>query len=248
MSIFRVNKVQSVDGSEIFDGTSGRMVLPAGTETNPPIKFTAASSTNSIIPGAIEYNGRSFYTTPDAFSGKAFNDEGHFYALDADTVIVPTIVANTEYPIFGVGLTVAPDSAYLVDIVVGLRTGATSHNIGFNFGGTASYSDCQYRTEFTNLALSTGTSAPGTPTAATTLMFVSNPIVRANSIISPASTLVSKFFRVHGIITTSSGGTIVPQISFSANPTGSNQVTRLSYVKLNPIGTSQGVLQAGNWS
>jgi hypothetical protein len=248
MGILKVNKLQNINGEDVLDGTSGRLVLPPGTTTKPPLTFTASTSVTTPVAGSIEYNGRSFYTTPDAISGKAFNDEGHFYALDADRTIIATVVAGTDYSIFGVGIPVAPDSAYLVDIVCGLRTGATSHNIAFRFGGNATYTDCQFRTEFTNLALSTGSAAAGTPTAAVTLMFTANPALRANAIISPASTLVSKFFRVHGVITTSSGGTIDPQISFSANPTGTNAVTRLSYIKLNPIGTSTGTLVAGNWS
>jgi len=249
MGILKVNKLQNINGEDVLDGTSGKLVLPPGTTTKPPITFTASTSVTTPVAGSIEYNGRSFYTTPDTTSGRAFNDEGHLYALASDRTIISTVVANTYYSVFGVGLPVAANSAYLVDIVCGLRTGATSHTISFRFGGTATYTDCQYRTEFTNLALSTGTTAPGTPTAAVTLMFAANPNTTVtNAVISPASTLASKFFRVHGIITTTSGGTIDPEISFSANPTGTNAVTRLSYIKLNPIGTSTGTLIAGNWS
>jgi len=249
MGILKVNNLQNIDGQEILSGTSGRMVLPEGTTTLPPLTFTASTSVTTPVAGAIEYNGRSFYTTPDTTSGKAFNDESHLYSLSSDRTIISTVVANTYYSMFGVGLPVAANSAYMVDIVCGLRTGATSHTISFRFGGTSTYTDCQYRTEFTNLALSTGAAAPGTPTAATTLMFTANPNTTVTTaVISPASTLVSKFFRIHGIITTTSGGTVDPQISFSANPTGTNAVTRLSYIKLNPVGTSTGTLIAGNWS
>jgi hypothetical protein len=227
--------------------TDGTMKLEAGSTTRPPLVFQAGPSLTTPQAGAIEYNGKGFYTTPDAVAGKAFNVSEHMYALAADTTITATVVPNTWYPAFGVGLEVGSDMSYVVDILIGLRTGATSHTVAFHFGGTATFTDIQYRTEFTNLALSTGAAVAGTPTAAVTLAFVGNPALPANGVISPASTLVSKFLRVHGIITVGSGGTIVPEIAFSANPTGTNQTTRLSYVKLNSVGTSTGALVAGNW-
>jgi hypothetical protein len=247
MSTLRVNNIKNAAGTQVATLVNDTVELAAGTTTRPPLVFTAGPSLTTPHAGAIEYNGRGFYTTPDATAGKAFNVSEHLYSLSADTLIQSTVVANTWYPAFGVGLQVASDSSYVVDVLIGLRTGATSHTVSFHFGGTATFSDCQFRTEFTNLALSTGVGAAGVPTAPGTLMFVTNPVLTTNAVISPASTLVSKFFRVHGIITIGTGGTIIPEIAFSANPTGTNQVTRLSYVKLNAVGTSTGVLQAGNW-
>jgi hypothetical protein len=248
MSTLRVNEIDNVDGTPIALLGDGTFKLAAGSNTRPPLVFQAGSTLTTPQAGALEYNGKTFVTTPDATAGKAFNVAEHLYALAADTTITGTVVANEWYPAFGVGLSVASDTAYVVDILIGLRTGATSHIVGFRFGGTATFTDVQFRSEFTNLALSTGAAAPGTPTAPVTLCFTGNPDTRANGSISPASTLVSKFFRIHGVITVSSGGTISPEISFSANPTGTNQVTRLSYVKLNSVGTSTGTLIAGNWS
>jgi len=247
MSKVRVNEIANTSGVSIATLDNDTFKLAAGSATRPPVLFQAGPSLTSAQAGAIEYNGRGFYTTPDATAGKAFNVSEHLYALSADTTIIATVVANTWYPIFGVGLDVASDSSYVVDMLVGLRTGTTSHTVSFHFGGTATYSDVQFRTEFTNLALSTGTAVAGTPTAPVTLLFVGNAALPANAVISPASALASKFFRVYGIITINTAGTIIPEISFSANPGGTNQTTRLSHVKLNAIGTSTGVLQAGNW-
>jgi hypothetical protein len=131
--------------------------------------------------------------------------------------------------------------------MLGLKTGTTSHTIGFRFGGTATISDVQYRTEFTNLALSSGTGAPGTPTSATTLCFQRNPDIFANAVVSPASTLASKFLRIHGMIETSGAGTINPEIAYSANPGGTNSISKYSYARFNSLGTVSGDLIAGNW-
>lgn len=248
MSIVKYSKTQNLDGENIHDVSSGTMVFAAGSETRAPLRLTAGPSLTSPIAGSLEYNGKTFYTTPNSTSGKAFNDAKHMYALSADRTLIATVVLGTFYSMFGVGLDVEADNAYLVDVFCGMRTGITSHIVSFRFGGTATLSDCQFRTDFTNLALSTGTAAPGTPTAPVSLQFTANPnATTANSAISPASVTASKFFRVQGLITCSGAGTINPEVAFSANPTGTNQITRLSYITLNPVGTSTGALIAGSW-
>jgi hypothetical protein len=208
----------------------------------------AGSLLTSPQAGAVEYSGTIFYNTPDATAGEAINTSEHFYALGADRTLVATVVAGTFYSAFGVGLPVAATTAYVFDILVGMRTGATSHTVSFHWGGTAVLGDCNFRTEFTNLALSTGAAAAGTPTAPVSLQFTGNPALATNGVISPASTIVSKFFRVSGILTVTTAGTLIPEVAFSANPTGTNQITRLSYVRLAPVGVSTGNVVVGNWA
>jgi hypothetical protein len=158
-------------------------------------------------------------------------------------------VATTFYDIFGVGITLPTDSSYLFDINVGLRTGATGHQIAFGFGGTAVISKIQYTSEFLNLAVSTGSTTPSTAASAVDSTFTGNPTSVANGYISPAGmTTTTKSFRVSGLIEIGTQGTLRPQIGFSANPTGTNQVTRLSYVRLNSLGTYSGDLSTGSWA
>jgi hypothetical protein len=247
MSTLRVNNIQNVSETPLMEFSSGTIVLPAGSETRAPMRFTAGPGLTTPVAGSLEYNGTSFLTTSSSVSGRAFNDDSLLYVLDTDRTIVATVVAGTWYSILGQGITLPASSAYVFDIMVGLRTGTTSHTVSFSFQGTATYTFLQYRTEFTNLALSTGAAAPGTPTAAVTLMYTGNPSSAANGVISPASILATKFFRVHGVFETNASGTVIPSIAFSANPTGTNQVTRLSYARFNSFGTFSGDLKSGNW-
>lgn len=248
MSTVRTNNFENLSGQNIFDASSGTLVLPAGSTTRAPLRFTAGPGTTTATAGSLEYNGNTFLTTSSNVSGRAFNDDSLFYGLDTDRTIVGTVVANTFYDAFGFGLAVPAGGSYLFDMMIGLRTGTTSHTVSFAFGGTAVIDKLQYVTEFTNLALSTGAAGPGTPTSAVTLMFVGNPNSAANGVISPASTVASKFIRISGVIEILSQGILRPQIAFSANPTGTNQVTRLSYARFNSLGTYNGDLIAGNWS
>jgi len=240
MSTVRTNNFENLSGQNIFDASSGAMVLSAGTTSRAPLRLTSGTNLSSVVAGSVEYNGSTFLTTSHATSGRAVNDDSLFYALDADRTIVATVVASTFYDIFGYGIAVPASTAYVFDILVGLRTGATSHTVSFAFGGTAGIDKIQYRTEFTNALISTGTATPAAPASSVEVFFTGNPNSAANG--------VTKFFRVHGIIETSTAGTLRPQIAFSANPTGTNQVTRLSYARFNALGNYSGDLIAGNWS
>lgn len=252
MSQIRTSQIQNLSGTTVLDtsaGTANLAALTAGTTSKAPLIFTGGSLLTTPQDGAIEYvsSNKMFYVTSDAASGQAALDESYFYALAEDRTIVATVVGNTYYSVFGVGLTVAPGT-YFVDTSIGLRTGTTSHTVSFAWGGTATYGSVQYRTEFTNLALSTGAAAAGTPTSPVTLMFVGNPLANpVNGVISPASTLASKFIRITGVLVVTGAGTINPQIAFSANPAGTNRTTLLSYIRISPFGGTTLPATFGAW-
>jgi len=248
MSVIRVNQLKNLDDQEIFTTTSGTLVLPAGSTSRAPMQFTAGPGLTTPVAGSLEFNGNTFLTTSNATSGRAFNDDSLLYGLDADRTIVATVVAGTFYDIFGFGISVPAGGSYIFDIFVGLRTGATSHTVSFAFGGTAVIDKTQFRTEFTNALVSTGVAVPAAPASSVEVFFTGNPNSAANGVISAASTGVTKFFRVHGMVEILTGGVLRPQIAFSANPTGTNQVTRLSYARFNSVGSYSGNLIAGNWS
>jgi hypothetical protein len=248
MSTLRVDALANAAGTAVASMAAGTLTLEAGGTTRPPMVLQGGPLLTSPQAGAVEYSGNVFYSTPDATAGEAINVTEHFYALGADRTLVATVVLNTFYSAFGVALPVVTNSSYVFDILVGMRTGATSHTVSFHWGGTAVLGDCNFRTEFTNLALSTGAAGAGTPTAPVSLQFTGNPALATNGVISPASTIVSKFFRVSGILTVTTAGTLIPEVAFSANPTGTNQITRLSYVKLYPVGLATGNVVVGNWA
>jgi hypothetical protein len=50
-----------------------------------------------------------------------------------------------------------------------------------------------------------------------------------------------------GMIRTNAGGTVIPQIQYSAAPGGTPTVVRNSYFRLTPVGNSS-VVSVGNWS
>lgn len=250
MSTLRVNVLENLNGSTLLTGTSGTIVLPAGTTSVAPLQFTAGSLLTTEVGGSIEYTGRNFYVTPSSTPGAAINDSSHFYMLNSDRTIIATVVGTTFYSMFGVGLPVSANTTYMFELIAGLKTGTTSHTVSFTLGGTATYGTQNlYQTDFHPLALSTGLAAPGTPTAMVSLTFNGSvPVTTANAVISAASVLASKAFRARGVIEVTGAGTIDPQVGFSANPTGTNQVAKYSFIRLIPIGNNSTDISAGNWA
>ena len=248
MSVIRVNQLKNLDDELILTATDGTLVLPAGSASIAPLKFTTGTKLTTAVAGTVEYSGGVFLTTANATSGQALNDDSYYFVLDADRTINAAPVANTFYDIFGYGLATSAGSTYSFDILVGLRTGATSHTVSFAFGGTAVIDKTQFRAQFTNALVSTGAVAAAAPASSTDVFFTANPNSAATGVISPASTGASKFFRVEGMVEILTAGILRPQIAFSANPTGTNQVTRLSYARFNSIGSYTGDALVGNWS
>lgn len=69
----------------------------------------------------------------------------------------------------------------------------------------------------------------------------------ASKVLNATSTAVRTVIEFDGILVTGSGGTITPQINFSANPTGTNQTLRGSYVSLELLGADT-TTKVGGWA
>jgi hypothetical protein len=186
--------------------------------------------------------------TPSSVSGQSVIDSEYIYTLNADRTIIATVVGATFYSMFGVGLTVPPGT-YGFSIFAGLSTGATSHTVSFNLGGTATIQDSQFSVDFLNAVTSTGITTPTAPTSTTRVFFNANPNSVANGVVSAASTTASKSLNVNGIFRISGTGRVDPQIGFSANPTGTNSLIRGSHIRIIPISTSINTnVSYGVWS
>lgn len=153
------------------------------------------------------------------FVPRRWTVEGSHFGISSD---------NTVQSMFGKE-TAVPVGIWEVFIWAGLNTGTTSHTVAIGVGGTAAWTanTCTFESSFQNKA------SNNTPTAPTNKWNLSmtngTPLV-----ISAASTTASKFLVVRAIIPVTTAGTLIPQLQFSAAPTGTNQVTRGSYVEVRP--------------
>ena len=119
-----------------------------------------------------------------------------------------------------------------------VNTGATSHTTAMAFSlATATVTDFQYQVNLWNAAANTISTAQSTT-------HVSGV---ASKVLNAASTAVYTIINFEGIIVIGTGGTITPQINFSANPTGTNLMKRGSWTSFELLGADT-VTLAGGWA
>ena len=133
-------------------------------------------------------------------------------------------------------LTVLGATTYRFRAVIKLNTGATSHTTSFGLGGSATFTSIGYSSKATSSAAST--------VATTQQLRVGTAAATA---LTAASTAVTTDIEIEGLMRINAAGTIIPQITFSAGPTGTCEVAVNSFFELEPIGSNT-VAAVGNWS
>lgn len=134
--------------------------------------------------------------------------------------------------------TVSANSTYRVRGQWYVNTGATTHTTAMAFAlATATVTDFQYQVILWSAAANTITTAQST-------VHVSGV---ASKVLNATSTAVYTNIKFEGIMVVGTGGTVTPQINFSANPTGSNLMKRGSWVSFERLGADTATA-IGGWS
>lgn len=136
-------------------------------------------------------------------------------------------------------LTIAAATTYEFEGQYIMNTGATTHTtaMAFSLGSNATVSSFEYTTILWSAAANT---------IATAASFTHVSGV-ASKVLNATSTAVYTMIKFKGVMRTTLGGTITPQIAFSANPTGTNLMKKGSFIKFTPIG-SDTVEPIGLWA
>jgi len=134
--------------------------------------------------------------------------------------------------------TVSANSTYRFEGRYYINTGATTHTTALAFAlTTATMTSFEYQV----LLWSAGANAISTTQSTTHVTGVGSKVVNATS------TAVFTVIQFSGTFVTGTGGTITPQINFSANPTGTNLMKRGSFISIKLIGTNATV-KSGGWN
>jgi hypothetical protein len=134
--------------------------------------------------------------------------------------------------------TVAANTTYLVEGQWFVNTGATTHTTAMAWAlATATVTDFQYQVLLWSAAANTITTTQST-------VHVSGV---ASKVLNATSTAVWTNIQFKGIMVIGTGGTVTPQINFSANPTGSNLMKRGSWTSFTRLGVNT-VTTAGGWA
>lgn len=127
---------------------------------------------------------------------------------------------------------------YLLDGVLYLTTGTTSHSLLLKFdSGTATFASFSY------FAIAQSVLENANALAQTSTWTTS---AGANTVLA-ASTVAARWVRIVGVVRVSVAGTFVPEFRFSAAPGGSNIVKANSYIRLALAG-QQNLTSIGSWA
>jgi hypothetical protein len=228
----------------ITSPTVSVLSLSAGTATagTAPVKIASGTNLTSPEAGAIEYDGNAAYLTTSTSHGRGISPSIIIATNSTAKSLSSATTANQ--PLFATpttgAITVAANTTYIIEGFFSLTTGTVSHTTAFSpLGtGTASISSIAYYATFVN------TSVNGNTTGT-----YSSHITQATSttLISASSTSPGAGIFIKGIVRTGTSGTMIPGITFSAAPGGTNTVSANSYFSLTPIGSSS-VTAVGAWA
>jgi hypothetical protein len=234
----------TVTGTTTLTGTPTLTgaVLAAGTASVAPLDFTAGTNLTTAIPGAVEYDGKVFYGTPQS-TQRGVIPGAQFYRLNADLVGANV---STAQNILGVGVTLSASTVYAFEAICmfSKTAGTTSHNFSFNFGGTATNNNINYSllggdSSSTPLVIGGSLVAFAGYTSSTSAAQVASGLASATVYITA---------QLKGTVSINAGGTFIPQYTLSAAPGGAYSTVAGSYFLIYPIGASGANTSVGTWA
>jgi hypothetical protein len=226
---------------EISNGANlkGSLQLAAGTTSLSPLTFQSGTNLTSATAGAMEYDGKVFYKTPNA-SARGVSPSMMFYRLNGG---LAGSNVNTAQSILGVGVTLAASTVYAFEAVLSFTktAGTTSHNFGAGFGGTATLNNIYTESIFSSAGAALPTNASGFLGATS-----SASTFYALSSIAAATISISALLK--GTVSINAGGTFIPQYQMSAAPGGAYTTVAGSYFAIWPIGAAGANTSVGAWA
>lgn len=213
--------------------------VAAGTTAKAAAKLTAGALLTSPTAGVFEFNGTALYFTPAADSRGAVLIE-HVLALSSVGTLSDSNAAQLMLPVGAGALTVNSSTTYEfeAEVIITRSAGTTSHTLGVLFAGTATFTSLRNMIDVSN--------PTGNTLGAVSRIYQTS----AGSVtVTSANTSATEHIclKMSGIMRVNAGGTIIPQIQYSAAPGGTPSVQTNSFFRARPIGSNT-VQTVGNWS
>lgn len=227
-------------GRAVEKDATNNFTLDAGTATTAALAFVSGSNLTTASAGAMEYDGKVFYATPQG-TQRGVVPGMQYYRLNSGYVGASSTSAQT---MFGVGVTLSSSTTYQFECVFGLKYTGTpaSHTVSSLFGGTATLNNIQY------FIIGTGNISGVINVAGNTTVGLVN--VATATVLTGAQTTANNLVSFHsrGTISVNSGGTFIPQYQLSALLGAAYTTTAGSYFLIYPIGASGSNVSVGTWA
>ena len=232
---------QTLTGKTLTSPTITGAVLSAGTTSVAPLDFTSGTNLTSALAGAMEYDGKVFYGTPQG-TQRGVIPGMQFFRLNANLLGANATGAQN---IFGVSVTLSASTVYAFEAMYYFNktAGTTSHTLGIGYGGSATLNSILYG----------GTSFDGSTVLPTRANAGDSQVASAsaaNFVVTGASSTAAAtaFISIKGIVSINGGGTFTPQYTLSAAPGGAYSTMANSYFLIYPIGASGANISVGAWA
>ena len=215
--------------------------LVAGTTSVAPLSFTSGTNLTSATAGALEYDGKVLYGTPQG-TQRGVIPGAQFFRLNSSLGGADSTSAQS---VFGVGVTLSGSTVYAFEAVYPLSksAGTNSHTIGLGFGGTATINNIGY--SIVSMTAVNAFTTVGVPQDFN-LYFQT----ASNTTATNAETTASRayVFIIKGTVSINAGGTFIPQYTLNNAPGGAYTTAAGAYFMIYPIGASGANTSVGTWA
>ncbi len=220
-----------------FNLATGKLLQDSPVTVGDTGNMAGVGTLNThTIPGGT---GTLALTTDIPTALGVFADIQFVAPSSAFTLTNTTNVQNLFDPAMDT-MTLAANTAYFIDAFFYVDTGTTSHIVSLAFdAGSAVFSSFMYESCIS--VSNTGAGFIGTTTS--TKINLSTAV----SALHAATTNTRHSIRITGVMRVTTGGTFIPQIKFSADPTGTLTTGVGSYVKVVKMGADT-VQATTNWA
>jgi len=202
-----------------------------------PIKFTSGILQTTAESGTLEYDGKVLYHS-DVDSTRQVVACQQFISNTANFTLANSNAAQAPFAAANDVLTLAAGTSYFFEGLIQITAmGGTSRTTATLFGGTATLTSISYWASIQT----------GAAQALGTTQSTKHCIVATAQVLNATVTTAASTIWYSGIVRVNAGGTFIPQIQWSANPTGTPVCNTDSWFRIYPIGTNT-VAAVGNFS
>lgn len=229
-------------GRAVEKNASNILTLDAGTTTTAPLVFQSGTNLTSATAGAMEYDGKVPYFTPQG-AQRGLVPGMQYYALDSAIVGANSTASQS---LLGVGVTLSSNTVYAIEGNWNFfkNAGATSHVFRLLWGGTATLNKISC-----NLITQNSSAGYVTINSARSPIYL---VMETASTTAITGSIASAFYTVNvyvkGIVSVNAGGTFIPQYSLSAAPGGAYTSSAGNYMAIWPISASGSNTSVGTWA
>ena len=223
-----LNLHASLDVANTF---SNVLTTATGTTSIAPINIPVGVQKTTPVSGDIGRPASGVFTGAVSATENGIIPSTQYSVVASDFTLTAALGVQSAFPTTGDVWNLAGITLYEVEGSYTLTTGTTTTKttaLAFALAGGASIN-------FINLQVIGYNSVPntvGTAQGTTAMTQVSSTVITAT-----ATTAGVQFF-FKGVMSMTAGGTVTPQINFSANPGGTNLMKAGSYIKFTKLGAN----------